>query len=418
MKIVLLNQSDYGGGAFIAGYRFHKAFLQAGVNSTMLVADKKTDDFTVLAEDTKLGKVKTKVASNLDSLPLKLYPQRQNTMFSSQWFPNSVEERVQQINPELVHLHWINSGYLRIETLGKFNKPLVWTFHDMWPFTGGCHVSKDCLGYTKDCGSCPQLHSNKQKDLSRWIWQRKFKVWKNLNLSIVTPSHWLADCVRSSSLFQNFRIRVIHHGLDLKKYQSIEKNLARKILNLPTNKQLVMFGASGLNLHDPNKGFRFLSSALQSLDRFEWKDKIELVIFGSSRPRNPIELGFKTHYIGRFHDDISLAIAYSAADVIVVPSQQESFGLVACESLACSTPVVAFNTTGLKDIIDHQYNGYLATPFEYEDLAYGITWVLSNEYQQKLSGNAREKAEREFNIDKQTNLYLSLFAEILGQNKN
>jgi glycosyltransferase involved in cell wall biosynthesis len=156
-----------------------------------------------------------------------------------------------------------------------------------------------------------------------------------------------------------------------------------------------------------------LLAALQQLDNHEWQDRLELVVFGASAPKQPIDLGFKTHYLGFMRDDLSLALAYSAADVTIVPSIQEAFGQTASESLACGTPVVAFNATGLKDIVDPQLNGYLAKAFDIEDLARGITWVLEDrDRHQKLQYHARDKALREFATEVQARRYLSLYQEI------
>ena len=162
------------------------------------------------------------------------------------------------------------------------------------------------------------------------------------------------------------------------------------------------------------KGFQLLKTALQHLSQFGFHNKVELVIFGASQPEFPIDLGFKTHYLGDLHDDVTLQIAYSASDVMIVPSLQEAFGQTASESLACGTPVVAFDGNGLSDIISHQQNGYLAKPFDTDDLAKGISWILEDgDRYQKLSYQAREKAEKEFSQELQAKRYLKLFEEIL-----
>jgi glycosyltransferase involved in cell wall biosynthesis len=334
-------------------------------------------------------------------------------MFSVQWLPDAIAPKVRQLNPDIVHLHWICNGFMQIETLSKLNQPLVWTLHDMWPLTGGCNYSKECDRYTQSCGACPQLKSTREQDLSRWVWRRKAKAWKNLNLTIVSPSHWLADCARSSPLFRNRRIEVIPHGLDLTKYRPIDWKIARQLLNLPTDKQLVLFGASPGTTGDQRKGFHLLQLALQRLGKLSFQNRLELVIFGDSQSDQSLDLDFSVHYLGQLHDDLSLALAYASADVMVVPSLQEAFGQTASESLACGTPVVAFNATGLQDIVEHQRNGYLAKPFEIEDLIQGITWILEDcDRHQKLRAGARKKAEQEFGLELQAQRYLSLFNQI------
>jgi len=212
MNVLLLNTSDITGGAARAAYRLHQGLQSIGINSQMLVQDKSSNDKTVAAPKTNLSESIAKTRITFDALPLKLYPQRRDAIFSPQWLPDTVIHRVTQLNPDVINLHWINSGYLQIETVAKLKRPIVWTLHDMWAFTGGCHYSQDCDRYTASCGTCPQLHSSKDWDLSRWVWQRKAKAWINLNSTVVAPSSWLAKCASSSSLFKDLRVEVIPNG--------------------------------------------------------------------------------------------------------------------------------------------------------------------------------------------------------------
>lgn len=417
MKILHLSTQDTGGGAARAAYRLHKGLQYIGLDSQMLVQEKLSHDKTVSAPKIRLFQGIAKTKLTFETLPLKFYHQRSKTPFFSQWLPDRVCPQVAQINPDIINLHWISAAFVQIETLAKLKQPLVWTLHDSWGFTGGCHVIGECDRYKVSCGSCPQLNSSSERDLSRWVWQRKAKAWKNLNLTLVSPSSWLAQCAHSSSLFQNMRIEVIPHGLDTEKYKCLNKALGRESLNFPQDKKIILFGAIEAT-SDKNKGFHLLQSSLQELSKSGRKDDWELVIFGASQPDNPPDLGFKTHYLGHLYDDMSLATVYSLADVMLMPSLQESFGQTASESLACGTPVVAFNATGLKDIVTHQQNGYLAKPYEVQDFAKGITWVLENaDRHQKLSFYAREKAEREFNLQLQASRYSALFQEILTETK-
>ncbi|WP_071515724.1 glycosyltransferase family 4 protein [Geitlerinema sp. PCC 9228] len=409
MKTLILSTSDIEGGAARAAYRLHQGLLAVGEGSQMLVRAKYSSDRHVLAEKSVL----TKLGPPASRWPLRRYPQREKTLFSAQWFPDAIAAQVARLNPDIVNLHWVCSGYVRIETLAKLQKPVVWTLQDMWAFTGGCHYSQNCDRYQQQCGSCPQLKSHKERDLSRKIWKRKQKAWKHVNLTVVTPSRWMAECVQASSLLGDRRIAVIPFCLSTQTYRPIDTNVARNLLGLPQDKHLVLFGAISATA-DPRKGFHLLIPALQKLSQWESQENVELVVFGASPPEKPLDVGFKVHYLGNFSDDLSLALVYSAADVMVVPSLQESFGQTASEALACGTPVVAFDTTGLRDIVDSQQNGYLAKPYETEDLARGIAWILQDrDRYQQLRTNAREKAERAFALEIQAKRYLSLFQELL-----
>jgi len=417
MKVLLLSTSDIEGGAARAAYRLHEGLQQRNVNSQILVRTKSSDDPKVIGPKNKIQDQLGHLRTTLDNLPLRLHPTRKSEVYSLEWFPDTIISKVAPIKPDLINLHWIGYGFVKIETIAKLNKPIVWTLHDMWAFTGGCHYSLDCDRYTNSCGACPQLCSDKNWDLSHWVWQRKAKAWKNINLTLVTPSLWLAKCANSSSLFKDFRVEVIPNGLDINTYKPVNRILARELLNLPTDKQLILFGAMSAT-SDRRKGFHLLQLTLQSLSKSGWQDKIELVIVGSSRPSEPLDLGFKTSYLGKLSDDISLALVYAAADVFVAPSIQDNLPNTVMEAIACGTPCVAFDIGGMPDMIEHQQNGYLAKPYQIEDLAKGIAWVLENkERHQKLCDRAREKAKQEFTQQQQAKRYLSLFTEIVARDK-
>jgi glycosyltransferase involved in cell wall biosynthesis len=314
--------------------------------------------------------------------------------------------------PDIVHLHWV-ANMMRLETLRRFKTPIVWTLHDSWPFTGGCYVPVDCTRYLDSCGSCPVLGSRKVNDLSRLVWRRKQRAWQELNLTLIAPSNWIGECARASSLFRNARIKVIPNAIDTGRFKPADKVTAREILSLPQDKKLILFGAKAAT-KDPNKGFHLLKGALQELAGQIEKGSTELIVFGSSEEGQVADFAFKTHYLGWFNDEVSLALLYAAADVFVFPSIQESLGYTAMEAMACGIPCVAFRQGGVPDLIDHLENGYLAEAFEPTDLARGIAWVLENEQRRRnLSMAGRSKVEREFALEKVGKRHLALYQEIL-----
>jgi glycosyltransferase involved in cell wall biosynthesis len=413
MKVLLINSSDLEGGAARAAYRLHQGLQTIGVSSEMLVQTKLSRDKTVLGPRTRLEQGIAKARLTFDALPLKLYTQRDRAAFSMQWLMETVPAQLATIAPDLVNLHWINDAYVQIESLAKLNRPIVWTLHDMWAFTGGCHYSFACDRYQTACGNCPHLHSQYQWDLSHWNWQRKARAWKHTPITIVALCQWMAASARSSSLFKHSRIETIPNGLNTQLYRPIHRQTARELLHLPLDKQLVLFGAVSAT-DDPRKGFQLLQPALQSLCGAGWRDRLELVVFGATQPADPPEFGTRVHYLGSFSDDLSLALVYSAADVFVLPSTQENLANTVMEAIACGTPCVTFKIGGLPDMVEHQMNGYLAQPYDVEDLAQGIAWVLQDrDRYQNLSQRARQKAEQEFTQELQARRYQALFAELL-----
>lgn len=411
MNVLLLNAWDSSGGAAKATCRLLKGLQDSGFDATMLVKDKSGSDPSILGPTT-LNKILSLLRPRLEGRLVRRYNHWNGFTFSPAIFPDRLIHQANKLGTDLIHFHWMGDGFLRIETLPRFNKPIVWTLHDSWPFTGGCHIPFDCLRYRESCGKCPTLGSNRDIDLSRKIWQRKLNAWKSVNLTIVAPSNWMADCARSSSLFKDIRIEVIPNGIDLNRYRPVDKVVAREALALPQEKKLILFGAKSAT-QDRNKGFHLLVQALKELTDSTSHNDIELLLFGAAKSEPLPDLGFRIHSLGWLNDDISLALLYSAADVFVFPSQQESLGYTAMEAMACGTPCVAFRQGGVPDMIDHKLNGYLARPFEPADIAQGIAWVLGDKHRwAELSLSARQKVEHEFALEKVTEQHIALYREL------
>ena len=247
----------------------------------------------------------------------------------------------------------------------------------------------------------------------RRTWLRKSRA-RRQPIHIVCPSHWLADCARRSVLMGEWPITVIPYPIDLNVWAPCDQAQARALLGLPAARPLVLFGAMGGSA-DPRKGADLLLEALQSL-RSQVAgtplEQLELVVFGQSRPAQPTDLGFPIHYSGHLHDDLSLRLLYAAADVIVIPSRQVNLPNTGLEAHACGTPVVAFATGGLVDIVDPHITGALAQPFDPLSLAASIRWVLEDPQRQpQLGAAARRRAERFWDPARVAGLY----AEVYGQ---
>jgi glycosyltransferase involved in cell wall biosynthesis len=422
LKILHLTLSDSDGGAARAAYRIHKGLCSKNIDSRMLALYKKTNDNTVFeayemnrkSNFLKRYNIVSKIANKINKIYLKMmmakYPNREELNFYA-FGKSQVGDSLKIIESDILHLHWINS-FVNFNEKHLKEKPVVWTLHDCNPFTGLCHSFVECENYKTQCGYCPILKSSDSKDISTINFFKKQKRYNRLNLHIVCPSNWMAEKVRESVLLANFEVSIIHHGLNTSVFSPVEKKKAKEVLKLSVNKKVVLYGAINAKF-DKIKGYRFLDKALIRLKEKYGKDDIQIVIFGAAEGENMSD--FETIYLGRIYDDRFLSVIYSSADVMVVPSVQESFGQTASEALACGTPVTAFATSGLLDIVDHKSNGYLARPFESEDLAIGISWCLENNTNEKLSINAREKVLNNFTIDLMTEKYLSLYKSILNK---
>jgi glycosyltransferase involved in cell wall biosynthesis len=410
MKVVHLAYADGGGGAFKAAYRIHRGLVGQGLDSTMLVSRRSSSDLTVKDAATPAGRLWGQLATHLDAAPWRVLRMPRGECSSLAWVGTGAARRAEAMAPDVVQLHWVGAGLLRLGSLATINRPLVWRLADMWPLAGAEHYLGEDSRYRDGYRADNRPPGERGPDLNRWVWQRKRRVYARLgDLTVVTPSRWLARCARESVLLRERRIEVIPTGQDLGTYRPIPRSQARSILGLPPQAKLVMAGSMGLA--DQRKGVRLLLEAMEALRERGYR----LLLLGDPPPAAP-RLPVEAHWLGRLNDDVSLALAYSSADVFVAPSTEENLANTVIEAMACGVPCVAFDIGGMPDIVHPGRNGYLATPFATDDLARGIVSLLEAgaEYP-RLSAEARSTVEREFSAGLQARRYAALYEDVVRQ---
>jgi glycosyltransferase involved in cell wall biosynthesis len=411
MKIIQLNYSDSIGGAARAAHRIHHAVRGVRVDSTLRVNRAVLSDPTVVGPATAPGRLLGKARRFLAAPWQSLLRTADPGLHSPACIPSGWSSHLNGSAADLVHLHWINCEMMSIADIGRLTKPVVWTLHDMWAFCGAEHYT-DGQRYREGYSAANRPPRESGFDLDRWTWRRKQRHWRR-PFQIVTPSRWLASCVEQSALMGDWPVTVIPNPIDTKVWRPVDRRHARQLLNLPPDASLLLFGALGGD-EDPRKGFDLLRDALQHLrghgDGLDLNG-LELIVFGQLAPSQETPLGFPVRHTGYLHDDDTLRLLYSAADAVAVPSRLEAFGQTASEAHACATPVVAFNTGGLADIVAHRQTGYLAEPFDVQDLATGIEWVLGARANgQDLGSAARERACRLWDSPVVAQQYAKLYA--------
>jgi glycosyltransferase involved in cell wall biosynthesis len=414
MKVVQLNYSDSIGGAARAALRIHHAARIAGIDSSLVVSRAALADPTVIGPVTAAGRLLAKSRRMLADPWRNLLKGASSGLHSPACIPSRWASSLNASAADLVHLHWINCEMMSIADIGRLTKPVVWTLHDMWAFCGAEHYT-DGLRYREGYSAANRPSHESGFDLDRWTWQRKQRHWLR-TFQIVTPSRWLADCAAQSALMRSWPVTVIPNPIDTGVWRPVDKLLARKTLNLHASAPILLFGALGGD-EDPRKGYDLLRDALQRLrgrgDGLKLSG-LELIVFGQLASTQEIPLGFPVRYTGYVHDDEKLRLLYSAADAVAVPSRLEAFGQTASEAHACGTPVVAFNTGGLADIVAHRQTGYLAKPFDVQDLAAGIEWVLGGRANGlDLGSAARERACRLWDSCVVARHYTDLYESVL-----
>lgn len=315
---------------------------------------------------------------------------------------------------QVLNLHWLGTGTLSIEEIGRLRTPVVWTLHDMWAFCGAEHYTDDdrsVHGYPP--GTRPPGEAG--IDRNRRTWLRKRRSWTRPH-HVVTPSRWLAGLVSKSLLMRDWPVVTIPNPLDLQVWSPADAGPARAALGLPHDADLVLFGADG-GVHSPIKGMDLLLEALHHLaahNRAPGRTRpTELVVFGGDERTVGVHpSGLRVHHLGAIRDDGLLRQCYAAADVMVVPSRLDNLPQTAVEAQACGTPVVAFRVGGLPEIIDDTRTGRLAEPFDTAGLGEAIAWVLQDRDRlRRLGDDARARTVERFDPARIANAYADVYRE-------
>ena len=376
----MMSTSDIGHGAGIAAFRLHTSLLEAGVDSKMLVAQKKSDNENVFQlvpnPKTKLEKIAWYMTHGVEYALNTMGPQ---TLFS-------LNGRALKKNPyykdaDILHfhnIHWTINNFSLLSLISK-KKPVIWTLHDMWPITGHCFYSQGCERWRSGCGKCSNLDIlvKLKFDTTHYQWLMKKHIYTKTKPVIVTPSKWLAGVVKDNSILSRCDTHVIPCGMNQKIF--FPRHNAKEYFGLDPDKNVLFFIASAL--HEKRKGYQYFEAAVNRI-----KNKIPnlvLLVAGDSQEIKSLETVvpvIKTGYIDHFE---KLAMAYSAADVFVLPSIQDNLPNVVLESLACGTSVVGFNIGGLPDMVTHLKTGYLAENQNSHDLVEGILTMFKKIHKDK-----------------------------------
>lgn len=312
---------------------------------------------------------------------------------------------------DIVHFHNLHGAYFSPFMLPELTslKPTIWTLHDEQAFTGHCAYAFDCNKWQTGCGNCPDLnfYPKIKKDTTEFLIKTKKKIYDLSDFTVVCPSNWLASRAKQSIL-NDKDIRVIYNGVDEKVFINTDKNEARKILNLPLDKKILMFSASG-SIKNTQKGGKYV---FEAYNRLKNNEEILFLNIGGGTSSKIRKNWIDVPYI---NDEKTMALYYSASDLFIYPSMAETFGLVVAEAMACKTPVVAFNNTAIPEIVDHLKTGYLAENKNIEDFVNGIKIFLKDiDLRDNSPILARQKIEQNFTLDKMIQNYLNLYKELIG----
>ena len=421
MKVLIVNTSDIGGAAN-ACLRLHEGLLNCGIDSKVILMRKhkhipatykvmplrkkflKRMSLAVKKLFWELGlktKKKTKeqefLASREKRLELFSFPFSEYDITQNKWYKEA----------DVVNLHWV-SDFLDYESFfNSNNKPVVWTMHDMNVFTGGEHYTESIVNMDDEGNPVPRTKTDKESGLSKFYENYKANLLKDKNnISFVAPSKWLLNEAQNSIILKNKNIKHIPYGLNKEVFNIRDKTYSRGLLNIPKDKRVILFVAESLH-NTQRKGFNFLIKAFENLE-----DKnVILCAVGSKKValsdiENLIELGV-------INDDRMMSVAYSSADVFVIPSLMDNLPNTVLESLMCGTPVIGFPVGGILDMVQNNYNGYIAKDISAKSLGETLSLFLKTK-EVFNSANIRKEAVKKYDLEVQSRKYIDLYKDMLN----
>jgi glycosyltransferase involved in cell wall biosynthesis len=386
MRVLILSGEDLAGGGHRAAFRLHQALRGIGVESFMAVRRKHSSDpYVHKMTLTEFGWPPIG-RGYLDVVPPILWRKKDEPISLGLQSAN-LDKLVAHFKPDIVNLHWINGGIASIRAIGHLRVPVVFTMHDMWTFTGGCHYSGDCLQYHYQCKRCPKIQSALGADaITHWVYRRKQWNWGNRSLHAITPSAWIRDLALSSSLFSQANITHICNCVNPTIFNDAERERTRSQLSLPKGSYAVLFSSA----HQPRKGAFVIPKIIELLRNSSTPTNWRFLFMGGAPPE--LKITDDVVLLPRSTDESRVASYYAASDLYVLPSFEDNLPNTVSESLNCGTPVAAFPTGGIVEMIEPGQNGYVAGEYTAESLVAAIHAAkeLGLEHRRHIADRARE----------------------------
>lgn len=383
MRVASINTYDIQGGAARSAWRLHCGLRQLGLSSTLLAFHKVSSDPDVVT-------IQPDATPQHDQQIVRWHTFATHNIFDNRTSRSDVfftlpvpaydfarHPTVQQA--DVLQLHWVQ-GLLSpwgVRRLLELDKPVVWTLHDQRPFTGGCHFSFGCEGFSRDCSGCPELRDG-STELPRRMLEEAKAALGSAPITIVAPSRWLADCARRSTLFSHCRVEVIPYGIDTELFRPRNRVASRAALGLPAESLVLLFGSD--STEDKRKGYAEFEAALQlaradtGFNRALESGALQLLAFGKKHsPSAPN--GLPIQHLGYIEDDHRLAVVYSATDLLVCPTLADNLPNVILEARACGTPCLGTRVGGVPDLVIPGETGELVGPGNTAELAAALVKV-------------------------------------------
>ena len=424
MRVLVINTTERQGGPAIAAFRLTEALKANGIQAKMLVREKETDRVTTIqAERTladRLSVIRERATIGIHNR-LKA-PHRY--LLHSGSSGSDITRLPEFRQADVIHLHWVNDGMLSLAMLRRIldsGKPVVWTLHDMWPFTGICHYAHECDDYRTHCHNCFQLNSGSSRDLSYRVFERKRQLLQSSHISrirFVTCSHWLETMARDSALLEGQPVSCIPNAVPTSIFFPHPRKTCRESLRLPQDRRLILFSSQFVG--DRRKGYTYLTEALRRLvaNDSQWRDNLGVVVIGRDADRVAAEpIAVPVYPMAYLSDERHIAEVINACDLLCIPSLQDNLPNTVVEAMACGLPCVGFEVGGIPEMIDHLHNGYIANYKDPDSLAEGIRWILTDGDYSILSSEALRKARTAYSETSVASQYINVYNALTGKHE-
>ncbi len=383
----------------------HEALSELGINSQLLndhpsiIKNKSGKDYhanIIFINDNFIKKIINKFFIYLEKILKSIYLHSPRETFTIGFFGFDITKLKAYKDADIIHIHWLGQGFIKLKSLSKIDKPVIWTMRDMWAFTGGSHYSMDFEKY-------------ETSKIAKIIQKYKKKTY-NKNFQFIAVSNWLKKKAEKSNVLIEHSIKKIDNNIDLQDFETIEKKTARTHLGISTKKQIILYGAQ--NPQSKRKGWQIFVKTLEKLD----KSKYLLLIFGNFWSQKILDdIGVEYKILGYIEDKVKLNMAYSSADFFVASSIEDAWPKTFAEAMICSIPVICFKDTSLSEIVEHKINGYVVNAFDPEQLKEGIDWLSDEIKKNNLIGDRAKIKALNFDAKIIAKKYIDLYQNVLNK---
>ena len=398
IKVLHIVGGSLTNGAAKGANILHQALSKLNIDSQLLNDSPLKIDNTyeniIFINNTFFKRLINNIFINLEKILKSIYLHSPRETFTLGFFGFDITKLKEYKNADIIHIHWLNQGFITLKSLSKIDKPVVWTMRDMWAFTGGSHYTMDFQKYEKSY-------------VSKLIQAFKKKNYKK-NFHFVAISDWLKNKAQNSNVLKEYKVERIYNNIDLENFKPISKNKARSFLEISTKKQIILYGAQ--NPQSKRKGWDIFVETLKKLD----KSKYLLVIFGNFWSQKVLDkIGIEYRSLGFIKDKEILNNTYSCADFFVASSIEDGWPKTFAEAMYCQTPVICFNNTSISEIVDHKINGYVVESFDSDQLMVGIDWLSKEIKKNDNKGDSAKAKIKNFGANLIAKKYINLYIKIL-----